>query len=126
MNDRPKVVGPEIKDLHFTFFPQGNSTTPLTVAAGTLLNDGGVSSVTRTGTAGTFTIQLADRYLQVMARLATIQMSAATDLTPQFGDYDATNGTLVFRAIAGATPTDIAANANNSVSVWLRFKDSAA
>jgi hypothetical protein len=126
MNDRPKVCGPEIKDLQFTFFPQGNSVTPMTVAAGTLVNDGFVTSVTRTGTAGTYTIQLASRYLKLLSKLATIQMSAATDIQPQFGDYDAAAGTLVIRALAGATPTDIAANANNSISVLLRFQDSAA
>lgn len=126
MNDRPKVFGPEIKDIQFRFFPQGASTTPLTKANGFLINDRGVTSVTRTGTAGTFTVQLLSRYRKLLSWSPGVQLSAAADITIQLGDYDATNGTLIVRLLAAATPTDVAANGNNSVGLLLRFQDSTA
>lgn len=129
MNDTPKVFGPETKYLHFRFFPQGASTTPLVKSVGGgngfLVNDRGVTSVTRTGTAGTFTVQLTDRYFKLNGAQATVQHTTAVDLVAQCGDYNADAGTLVVRLNAAATPTDMAANANSSVSVFLAFQDSA-
>lgn len=129
MPGHPREFGVNNKRIKFRFFPQGNSTTPLTVAAGTLVCAGGVTSVTRTATAGKFTIQLSETYVKLISAGASIQLSAdTTDLTCQFGDLNlaATGGaTLVIRLLAGGTNTDMAANANNSVFVTLDFQDSA-
>ncbi len=86
----------------------------------------GVTSIVLT-TTGVWTITLQDSYKRLLSAQATIQMASATDLVPQFGAVSnlgtATPVTVVLRANAVATPTDIAANAANSISVTLIFDD---
>lgn len=115
-----KRFGPNIKEIGGRFFPNGTSTSALTVKS-----DGGIVSVIRTGTAGTFTITLQDKYTELLEFRAQVQHTTAADLQPQLGDVDLTAKTIVVRVLAGATPTDITANANSSVSFNFKFRDSA-
>jgi hypothetical protein len=72
-------------------------------------------------------ITLQETYKRLLSAQATIQMTTATDLVPQIGDVSnlgtATPVTVIVRANAVATPTDIAANANNSITLTLIFDD---
>jgi hypothetical protein len=128
MMDRTRVYGPGSKKIKLRFFPNGTSTTAMTVAAGTLITDGGVTSVTRTATAGKFTIQLSENYLKLLAGHATVQLAAdTTDLHAQLGTVDLTASggtTVIVRLLTSTTNTDMSSNANNSVSVTLEFQDS--
>ncbi len=107
--------------LNIRFFPAGASDPTYTAQ-----DVKGVASITRSGT-GTWLITLQDPYKRLLSAQATIQMSAATDLVPQFGAVanlgTSSNVTVTLRANAVATATDIAANANNSISVQLVFDD---
>jgi hypothetical protein len=96
------------------FRPQG---------AGVPIQDSGVGSLTvvRNGSAGEYLITFAENYGLLVSAQATIQMAAATDVVPQFATYSATARTIILRALAAAVPTDIAANANNSISVAFEF-----
>jgi hypothetical protein len=120
------------RSISFRFFPQGTSTTPLTSAAGTLRDPGRhVANVTRTGTAGVFTVTMNERARRVIAIHPSVQLSANNvDLSAQAGDVsnEGTNNALTFnvRLMTGTTATDMAANANNSVSVTVEIEDSAA
>jgi hypothetical protein len=129
MMDRCREYGPGSKKIKFTFFPNGTSTTAMTVAAGTLVTDGGVVSVTRTATAGKFTCLLSNNYLKLLSKQVSVQLAGdTTDLTAQFGTIDlaASGGaTVIVRLLAGATNTDMSSNANNSVSVTLEIQDNA-
>ncbi len=108
--------------LNFRFFPAGASN-PTTTAQ----DIKGVASIARNGTAGEWLITLQDSYKRLLSAQATIQMATATDLVPQFATIanvgTTTPVTLLLRANAAATPTDIAAGANNSISVTLIFDD---
>lgn len=128
MRDRPKVFGPEIKDYQCRFFPNGTSTTALTEAAGTLVTDGGFSNVTRTSNAGEFTVTMNEPNLTVLNIQGQVQHTTAVDLKVQIGDITQTSTGLSFivRVLAVATGTDITANANSSVFIQMRCKDSAA
>lgn len=106
--------------LSFSFAPNGSSAIDQTSIKGR-----GVASVARSAQ-GVFLITLADAYLALHSAQATIAMSAATDLVPQWGAIDvttSTGGTLVLNTNAGATPTDIAANAANRVYITLHLCD---
>lgn len=114
-----KRFGPRIKEVGGRFFPNGSSTSALTVKT-----DGGIASVIRTGTAGTFTVTLQDKYAELLSYHLDVQHTTAVDLKPQLGDVDLTAKTIVVRLLAVATPTDMTANANSSVSFNFRFRDS--
>ncbi len=126
--DRARVFGPQIKDIQFRFFPQGTSTTAFTVANGNLVSDGGVASVQRTSNAGEFTVTLEDSYRIPLSIQAQVQHTTAVDLKAQIGNISnvasATPITFIVRLLAVATGTDMTANANSSVFVQCRFKDS--
>lgn len=117
----------KVREINLTFYPQGTSNTAYTVAAGTLAGGKGVASVARNASAGEFLITLQDPYKRLLSRYGSVQMAAATDLHLQFATIanlgTSSNVTVLVRTLAGATPTDIAANANNSVSVTLVFCD---
>lgn len=127
MMDRAREFGPNCKRIKGTFFPNGTSTTAMTVAAGTLVTDGGVTSVTRTATAGKFTILLSDNYKRLVGKSLSVQLAAdTTDLTAQYGTIDlaATGGaTVIVRLLAATTNTDMSSDANNSVSFVLELQD---
>ena len=118
----------KVRIIDLTFFPQGASNTAYTVAAGTLVGGKGVASVVRNGSAGEYLITLQDSYKRLLSKYGSIQMAAATDLNLQFATIANLGSstaavTVIVRALAGATPTEIAANANNSISVTLVFSD---
>jgi hypothetical protein len=110
------------KELNIRFFPAG-AANPTYSAQDTK----GVASIVRNGAAGVWLVTLQDSYKRLLSAQATIQMTTATDLVPQIGDVAnlATTSavTLIVRANAVATPTDIAANANNSITLTLKFDD---
>ncbi len=111
----------KVRVLNIRFFPVA-AANPTYSAQDTK----GVASIVLTAT-GVWTITLQDSYKRLLSAQATIQMAAATDLVPQVGTVanlaTTTPVTVVVRANAVATPTDIAANANNSISVTLIFDD---
>jgi hypothetical protein len=113
------VLGAARKDIDLTFYPNGTGT-PTFVGQG-------VESVVFS-TTGTFLITLQDGYYQLWSKFATVQRSTAADLVAQFGDISNLGTgnpvTVVVRLLAGATPTNLAADPNNSVSVKLSFNDS--
>ncbi len=118
-----KRFGPNIVEVSGRFFPNGTATTALAVNT-----DGGVASVIRSGTAGTFTITFDDPYYSLIGCRLQVQHTTAADLVPQLGDVSnlgtSTACTAVVRVLAGATPTDITANANSSVFFSFTFQDS--
>lgn len=120
--DQRMVLGKKRYDIDLTFFP--DTANPPTVNANQAR---GVASVVR-NSAGVFTITLEDAYLRLVSKNASVQLSSAADLKAQFGDISnlgtTTPVTVVVRLLAVATPTDMAADANNSVSVQLCFSDS--
>lgn len=109
------------KVFNIRFFPAGTSD-PTTTA----VDIKGVTSIARSAQ-GTWLITMRGHFKRLISAQATIQVTTATDLIPQFGDVTnlgtTTPTTLVLRANAVATATDIAANANNSISVQLVFDD---
>ncbi len=126
MANRAKCQGPNTLNIQFKFFPAGNSgTTALTVAGDRKM----VSSVVRNGSAGEYLVTMADSFRNVMI-FAQVQMAAATDLKAQIATISNENTstplTFIVRALAVATPTEIAANANNCIHVYMTVVDSAA
>lgn len=112
----------KVYDINATFFPAGTSNPTFTASACK-----GVASIVRNGTAGEWLVTLQDTYKRLLSKWGSIQMASATDLTFQFATIANVGSnapvTILIRANAGATPTDISANANNSVSFTLRFSD---
>lgn len=125
VEDTLLTLGKKRTLISVTFFPQGTSDP--TVNA---FDSRGVASVVRNGTAGEWKITLSDTWARLISKGGSIQMASATDLTLQFAtisNFGSANApTILVRALQGATPTDIAANANNSVSVLLVVTDSTA
>jgi len=125
--ESPKTLDRKVYELNVVFYPQGTSNTAYTVSAGTMVGGKGIASVVRNGSAGEWLITLQDSYKRLLKRGGSIQMAAATDLSLQFATIanvgTGSPPTILVRALAGATPTDIAANANNSISISLTFSD---
>jgi hypothetical protein len=96
-----------------SFAPAGTGT--ITGAKG----DGWAA--TRSGV-GVFTITFEHNWQDLIAAIGTVQLSTAADMDAQVGDYTAASRTLVLRTVAGATETDIAADANNRVHFVVAFK----
>lgn len=120
--DAPQTLDRKVHAVSMTFFPQGTSNPTFTASACK-----GVATIVRNGGAGEWLITLQDTHKRLLSKWGSIQMASATDLTFQFAtiaNVGTTSAvTVLVRALAGATPTDIAANANNSVSVTLLFSD---
>lgn len=126
-----KTGGVKPRSLRFRFYPQGTSTTPFTSVAGTLRDPGGfVDNVTRTATAGVFTITLRDPAYRIVGGQATVQAVANNvDMYAQFGtmtEGTASPATALVRLMTGSTATDLSANTNHSVLVNLEVEDSSA
>lgn len=125
----PRVAGREIRTLRFRFFPNGTSTTPMTKAAATLREYGNViSDVTRTGTAGTYLVTTTMYGKKVFGGKVLVQHVTAADLQGQLGVISNEGSatlplTFTVRVLAGATPTDITANADSSVFVDLDIEE---
>lgn len=120
-----RTNGVERINLSFSFYPNGTSTSPLTIKQG---HDNLVTSVIRTGTAGVFTVTLSKPYSVVLGKQATVQLATAADMVAQFGaitnENTSTPLTVVVRTMVAATSTDIAADPNNSVAVTLELDGS--
>lgn len=119
------------RDAYFRFFPSGNSTTALTVAAGTLHDPGGVMTNVVQTADGVFTCTMADPAYRIVFVSPEVQLSAHTvDLEAQVGDITLpTNGSpasFVVRLHTGTTNTTMASNTNNSVMVHVHIEDSEA
>ncbi len=119
-----ELLAPELRPklISGRFFPNGTSTSPLTFVGK------GVASVVRTGSAGVFTVTLSEEYAQLISATATVQHTTAADLVAQFGAFSnvGTSSPVSFtlRVLAGATGTDITANADSSVFFQIVFNDS--
>ncbi len=124
-----RTNGIDRRAYSFRFFPQGTSNTPLTKAAGTVIDPGGcVASVTRQAVAGRFLVTMTDPAYQVAGVQATTQLAGnTTDLYAQVGTISnqgtSTPITFIVRLLTGATETDMSADANNSVSVTLETEE---
>lgn len=108
------------KQVHLRIFPQGTG-------APVVRGGRGLVTVTRPGT-GAFLITMKHSYRWLMGAAFTVQTASSTDLTPRLGavsnENTSTPMTIAFRLEAGSTPTDMSADANNSVFVTLTFEDS--
>lgn len=122
-NQTVKRFGPKLRVVAGCFFPNGTSTSALTVKT-----DGGVASVIRTGNAGEFTITFQDAYYDLNCVRLAMQHPTAADLVPQLGAVSnlgtSTACTAIVRVLAGATGTDVTANANAAVHFYFEFNDS--
>ena len=126
-----KVGGVKPRSLRFRFYPQGTSTTPLTSVAGTLRDPGGfIDNVTRTGTAGVFTVTLRDPAFRIVGGSGVAQVVANNvGMNVEFGtmtEGSASPATAVVRLMVATTATDLAANTNHSVLCTLDIEDSGA
>lgn len=116
--DPVRALGKGVVLVCGTFFP--DTANPPTTTTGT---GGSVQwTVSRTG-AGTFLVTFSRGFAVCLAKVATLQLSAADDKYVQCGDYSASARTLVIRVwdASGAAATDVAANANNSISFICAF-----
>jgi len=80
-------------------------------------------SVARSGV-GSYTITLTDSYVALISLSCSLQLNAVADLKLQWGAIDVvTAKTLVLNALAVATPTEIASNANNRIYFTLFLRN---
>lgn len=109
------------RQLLIRFFPDTANPPTFPAAAAK-----GVATIARSAQ-GVFLITLQNSYKTLLFADAKVQLSTAADLVAQIGDVSnlgtITPVTVVVRLNAVATPTDMAANANNSVLVNLIFDD---
>jgi hypothetical protein len=117
------------REAFFRFFPQAASTTPMTSAAETLHDPGGVvDNVTQTA-AGIFLVKMRDPAHRVIMVNPVVQLAANNvDLHGQAGaiSYESDGAEFYVKTMAGTTPTAIAAGENNSVMVHVHIEDSSA
>ena len=113
--DYVQTLGKGRKVIAGSFLPNGASA----ITADPLWNG---FTVARTGV-GQYTITLTDAYVAILSAQCSLGLNAVADLKMQWGAIDVVSAkTLVLSALAVATPTEIAANANNRVhfELWLR------
>lgn len=114
-----QTLTPGLKALLIRIAPNGSSDP--SIAEGE-----GAASVARTA-AGRFTITLNDQWKVRPTIFATAEIVGnATDIYAQGGVYTAGSGTagdtVVVRTLTGATETDVAADADNMISVLLVYR----
>jgi len=114
------ALDPGVVVLGISWAPNGSSAVDQTSIKGR-----GVASVTR-DSAGTFTVLLQDVYPTLLAAVATAQLATAADIVAQVGTSTVSTNTksIVVTLLAGASATDVAANANNRVNLLLILKNS--
>jgi hypothetical protein len=114
------ALDPGVVTLGISWAPNGSSAVDQTSLKGR-----GVASVTR-NSAGVFTVLLQDVYNSVLAAVATAQLATAADIVAQVGTstLTASGKSIVVTLLAGATATDVVANANNRVNLLLILKNS--
>lgn len=119
----PGVLGIKRRKISGRFYPAGTGAVTYNKP-----ESQGVTP-SRTGV-GTYLLTLDDPFHKLVAAKCSLQLSTAADLNLQFGDVSnlGTNSpvTIVLRAVAAGVATDIAADANNSISFELEFEDSSA
>lgn len=84
----------------------------------------GQATVAYTGM-GTYTVTFGEKFAQLLAAVATLQLASADDKFAQVGTYDASAKTLVVRVLdaSDAAVAEVAANANNRVNLICVFDD---
>ncbi len=94
------------------FFPNGSS------AIANSSNQGKKGWTVAYTSTGLYTLTLERRWLKIVPVALSLQLNAAADLKLQWGQFTATatGWTCQIRSLAVAVLTDIAANANNSIS----------
>jgi len=114
------ALDPGVVTLGISWAPNGSRAVDQTSLKGR-----GVASVTR-NSAGVFTVLLQDVYNSVLAAVATAQLATAADIVAQVGTstLTASGKSIVVTLLAGATATDVVANANNRVNLLLILKNS--
>lgn len=117
--------GIEPRSFYFRFSPNGAGAVDQT----TITDLSAVQSVTRTG-AGAFLVTLnfpVAKRSQVQAIIATAQMQdgGPADLVPQIGSFQnlgtTSNFAFTVRLMAAAVATDMAPNADSTVTVGCEF-----
>jgi hypothetical protein len=113
--NQPRHAESRVTFIAGSFAPAGVSapTAPL----------GNSFTVARTNV-GEYTLTLDRVYLQLVSATATVQLASVANLNMQVGTVNLAARTVVLTALAGATPTEIAANANNRVHFSLQLRDS--
>jgi hypothetical protein len=104
-----------------TFWNVMSRSREVVLICGSFAPAGDGWAATRSGV-GVFTITFEHNWQDLIAAIGTVQLSTAADMDAQVGDYTAASRTLVLRTVAGATETDIAADANNRVHFVVAFK----
>lgn len=106
----------EIKLIAGSFAPAGTGAVTAVKGKG--------FSVARTDV-GEFTVTLENKYVNLIAGIADIQLATAGDAFMQIGAYDADAKTLVLNAwdISGTALADISANANNRINFKLYLQN---
>lgn len=111
--------GGERVDVDVSFAPAGTGA-PTTVR-------GKGATVARTGV-GTYEITFSNVYDRLASATATMQLASAADIVPQFGTFTAATSSasakIELRLQAGATPTEVSADANNRVNCSFTFAKS--
>jgi len=106
-----------------------SGSTPVAKAAAVFLTGGveGVASCDVKGAAcartgvGEYTLTLSDKFAALMDCQLTLEAATAVDLVPQIKSHDVSGAkTIVFRLLAAATPTEVAAPAKVHFKAFLR------
>ena len=122
-NSIPEVNGIRVTFVLVRWKPQGTSAPVLISSPGPKH----VASVTRSDT-GDFLVTLTGNYKQCLCAIPGVQHVTDVDLTAQCKAFNnlATSSafTTTVTLLAGATPTDMAADDDSSVSLLLAFEDS--
>lgn len=119
-SDALKVVGKDRVLIHGKFRPDGSSG----IVSGS--EDGHGWSVARTGV-GAYLITLDKAMPGLVSFTCGVREAAGTPTFAQFGDYDASAGTLQLRVMQETSDTtaaaDLADDADNEVSFELTFRN---
>jgi hypothetical protein len=112
-----KTPNRAVVEVSGTFFPNGSGTISNTSSKGANF------TVARTSQ-GLYTLTFDRVYAELLTKDCSVQLASAAARSAQFGTYTAASKTLEIRAIDdSAAVQDIAANANNSISFRVSFRE---
>lgn len=111
-----KVLTPGLVSISGSFAPNGAGAVDQTSL------EGPINAVARTGV-GVFEVTLKDKYLAIVSAFGSVQLNALADTDVQFGAWDGTTKKLIVRIKTAGVAADIAANANNRISLVLHFRE---
>lgn len=118
-----RTIAREMIPIIGSFAPNGAAALDLTQRKGLGF------TVSRTS-AGLFKVTLSDKYADIVAVVSALQAPAAIDLMTQTGlivqSTPTVPASVEIRLLAGAVPTDAAANANSRVGFLIWVRNSAA